>query len=343
MSPEILNKNHYGAKSDLWSVGIILYELITGHTPYINAKNMAQLKTLMNQSIDLKPINRTHISFSCYDLLNKLLNKEKHNRINWQDFFNHDWFSTNMLLDFENRIIEEPLNYELLQNIEPMFRENVIPLSSNVKSNIVKTISNDVNTINNVPIQSTKLNTALQHTNTQLKISNSQLKNELKLIGNYDINLQQDSRHQKSKSKLLSQFTFNLKSSQLTDDSQNKSITNSNSGEINLSDLKQDDLPHELSHELQTVNYTTTVSKPIDIINRNKSCRHNISKSVSTSVSTSVSPSTSSSNITNTPSSYDKKNDISTFSPKNLHYAVSNSFKFLKETYEYLNTDNKSI
>lgn len=33
-APEILRYQRYDAKADLWSVGAILVELITGHTPF---------------------------------------------------------------------------------------------------------------------------------------------------------------------------------------------------------------------------------------------------------------------------------------------------------------------
>ena len=34
MSPQILKKGHYTAKSDLWSIGLIYYEMLHGRTPW---------------------------------------------------------------------------------------------------------------------------------------------------------------------------------------------------------------------------------------------------------------------------------------------------------------------
>ena len=42
MSPQILARAKYTNKSDLWSVGLIYYELLHGHTPW-PAKNEIQL------------------------------------------------------------------------------------------------------------------------------------------------------------------------------------------------------------------------------------------------------------------------------------------------------------
>ena len=34
MAPEIMKRKPYGLKADIWSVGIILYEIIYGRLPY---------------------------------------------------------------------------------------------------------------------------------------------------------------------------------------------------------------------------------------------------------------------------------------------------------------------
>lgn len=51
MAPEMLNERKYSYKTDVWSVGTLLFELLTGHTPFKKAKNKAQLKELTRASI----------------------------------------------------------------------------------------------------------------------------------------------------------------------------------------------------------------------------------------------------------------------------------------------------
>lgn len=34
MSPEALKRNEYSYKSDIWAIGIIVYEMLTGDTPW---------------------------------------------------------------------------------------------------------------------------------------------------------------------------------------------------------------------------------------------------------------------------------------------------------------------
>ena len=44
MAPEVLNRVKYSYKADIWSVGTILFEMLTGHSPYKEAQNKDQLK-----------------------------------------------------------------------------------------------------------------------------------------------------------------------------------------------------------------------------------------------------------------------------------------------------------
>jgi serine/threonine protein kinase len=87
MAPEILFEKKYYEKSDLWSVGIIFFELIYNKYPFGNPKNIIELMKNIN-SIPLS------FSYSCDsdELLISLLEKDPIKRISWSDFFNHKWF-----------------------------------------------------------------------------------------------------------------------------------------------------------------------------------------------------------------------------------------------------------
>ena len=111
MAPEIINKQDYSIKSDLWSVGIIIYQMIFGRVPY-NVNNFMQLIKKINS----EPINYTHknitLPIELKHLLENLLQTDVNKRITWDEFFYHTWFIKDELLNEENNL----LNFSINQN-----------------------------------------------------------------------------------------------------------------------------------------------------------------------------------------------------------------------------------
>ena len=99
MAPEIITqqnkpgkKQKYDNKADLWSIGIVFYQLIFGDIPF-KVKNLEQLiKQIRERSGKNLPCKGANISSECKDLLMKLICYDSKKRIGWNDFFNHDLF-----------------------------------------------------------------------------------------------------------------------------------------------------------------------------------------------------------------------------------------------------------
>ncbi len=91
MAPELLIDNSYNSKADLWSYGVIMYEMLFNKYP-VEAMSLPQLKIKM-KTLDINFHLGNNFSRSCLDLLIKLLQKDHKKRINWEQFFYHDWFS----------------------------------------------------------------------------------------------------------------------------------------------------------------------------------------------------------------------------------------------------------
>ena len=94
MAPEILKKKEYNYKCDLWSVGIIIYNLVFGKLPFSGETEIA-LSNLINmfKNENLKSTGNKKLD----DLIQKLLEKEPEKRLSWDEYFNHPFFIKNCL------------------------------------------------------------------------------------------------------------------------------------------------------------------------------------------------------------------------------------------------------
>jgi serine/threonine protein kinase len=108
MSPELLHYRKYDNRSDIWSLGIIMYEFITGTPPY-HVKSFNSLLNKVINPIELPKQFKNRISVLCYEFLMKLLEKNPDSRIGWVDIFNHPWLcdDNNLMLQRENMLISQ--------------------------------------------------------------------------------------------------------------------------------------------------------------------------------------------------------------------------------------------
>ncbi|XP_027334507.1 serine/threonine-protein kinase ATG1c isoform X2 [Abrus precatorius] len=93
MAPEIMQLQKYDAKADLWSVGAILFQLVTGRTPFTGNNQIQLLQNIM-KSTELKfPSDNASLSSECKDLCHKLLRRNPVERLTFEEFFNHPFLS----------------------------------------------------------------------------------------------------------------------------------------------------------------------------------------------------------------------------------------------------------
>lgn len=109
MAPEILNQKEYDNKIDMWSVGIILYEMLFGFNPLIYCKDIEELKTYVNNNqIIIPPLDfKGNISKDCINVLKLLLEKFNKNRLGATDILQQDWLLKKKIKNTENIENEE--------------------------------------------------------------------------------------------------------------------------------------------------------------------------------------------------------------------------------------------
>ncbi len=110
MAPEIMNNNPYNNQTDLWSIGMILYEMLYGAHPFEKCKSVPELKDqLMKTHIQIPPPDTLNkdVSPVCISLLKNLLQKKVTQRINWDEFFKHPWVTNYQYTqqnEYENKL-----------------------------------------------------------------------------------------------------------------------------------------------------------------------------------------------------------------------------------------------
>ena len=90
MAPEILRYEKYDAKADLWSVGTVLYEMVTAKPPFRAANHVDLLRRIEKGEDRIKFPEDVVVSDGMKRLIRGLLKRNPNNRISFPDFFSHE-------------------------------------------------------------------------------------------------------------------------------------------------------------------------------------------------------------------------------------------------------------
>lgn len=118
MAPEIFNKSSYNSKCDVWSLGILFYELLYGKTPWMGKSSY----DLFVNNILVRPLEfplTPRRSEKVKNLIKKMLVIEVEKRVDWDFIFKDDLmkeglFSANEIKGKEN--INENLKRSMITN-----------------------------------------------------------------------------------------------------------------------------------------------------------------------------------------------------------------------------------
>ena len=99
MAPEIVGSEMYDFSVDIWSLGILLYELIMGHSPFRSKSKKDRNIMIKIKKHDLVFDKDKNISKECIDLINRLLDMNPEQRLKIKDIFEHPFVVAN-----ENKI-----------------------------------------------------------------------------------------------------------------------------------------------------------------------------------------------------------------------------------------------
>lgn len=138
MAPELLRHHPYGKVVDWWSYGILLFEMLTGKTPFVDRNRRQMFKNIMQAEI----VYPSYVSPSARSLILKLLNRDPSKRLGsgrrgGQDIMDHAFFEP---LDWEKVLrkeytppfVPEVSSIDDVTNVPEMF-QSMLAVDSPVK------------------------------------------------------------------------------------------------------------------------------------------------------------------------------------------------------------------
>ena len=136
MAPEIVGSENYDYSVDIWSLGILLYELLYGHSPFKASSTKNIILNIKTHELSLDDKNKK-ISSSCKDLITKLLNSNPQKRLKIKDILEHPFvkkhsrklmYTKKLSSDNKDDQIKNKLQKQLNDNINDNDNNNDSPL-----------------------------------------------------------------------------------------------------------------------------------------------------------------------------------------------------------------------
>lgn len=133
VAPEIISgkqeredRNNYSSLVDIWSLGCLVYVLLTSHLPF-NGKTQAQMfAKIKNAEYHESPLNAYNVSEDAKDFLNCCLKVDPRQRITAEQALNHKW-----LIESNNNREELSLSQSQSQQVRRIESDMVRPLEKN--------------------------------------------------------------------------------------------------------------------------------------------------------------------------------------------------------------------
>ncbi len=126
IAPEVI-KGKYDEACDIWSVGVIMYIMLTGTPPFNGDEDDEILQAVSKGRYDTSSPQYQALSPNAKDLLTKLLKYNPSERITAADALNHPWFTSN---EFQQLYRAHTINVNaaknLINNLEYYKSDNII-------------------------------------------------------------------------------------------------------------------------------------------------------------------------------------------------------------------------
>ena len=194
MPPELIH-NKYHQTSDIWSIGVILYQMIYDDLPFKGYKEDEIINNIKKLNIN-PPDNAHHsqCSKSVKNLIKRMLNKNPFKRIKVEDCLKHEWFTgipnNNDELESYSSKIEKQIYNKENPKLEEINTDIKNENSKKNKKNNSKNILNESNESesSNSEISNTKKSASFNSKNQQKQGNSKKIKNNIKSLNSENEN-----------------------------------------------------------------------------------------------------------------------------------------------------------
>lgn len=115
VAPEVL-KCSYNEKCDVWSLGVILYVILSGKPPFDGVNDQAILKKVFEGKYSMDGPNWEGISEDAKDLITKMLTYDYNQRISAKQCLEHKWIKE--VGKAEDSKLKQPIGRRALRNLK---------------------------------------------------------------------------------------------------------------------------------------------------------------------------------------------------------------------------------
>lgn len=122
LSPEVIKKEPYGRKVDVWACGVILYVLLVGYCPFWDDDNIKLYTQIRDAPLTFPSPEWDSVSNEAKSLITSMLEKNPLKRITAEEALQNSWikvkFDTSLEPVHRGTSFKPPTDYDCLEKIQ---------------------------------------------------------------------------------------------------------------------------------------------------------------------------------------------------------------------------------
>lgn len=127
LAPEMVNRTGHDKAVDWWALGVLIYEMLIGVTPFYNRNRNMLLMKIKNSKVIFPDRTRYRIDYSdeIVDLIVQLLAKDKNKRLGYKDdgaeILRHPFFADLDIAKLERKEVDPPFKPDVSADFSKYF------------------------------------------------------------------------------------------------------------------------------------------------------------------------------------------------------------------------------